>query len=162
MQVSVDTIVDAPPDVVFQAAADIAGWPAFISGIQSVELLTPGPIAVGTRLRETRVMFGRSATEEMTIAELAPPQRFVLTAFNHGTAYRAEHRFEPMGRQTRLILVFEGRPVRLLARLFTPLGWLFAGTLRRQLAADLADLKGEAERRAGAIPVQPERPRPAG
>ena len=36
----------------------------------------------------------------------------------------------------------------LLARLLAPLGLLFQGTVKRQLAADLADLAREAERRA--------------
>ena len=71
--------IAAPPDVVFATMADIARWPEFIGGIERVELLTDGPVRVGTRFRETRTMFGRSASEEMTVAELAPPHRFVLT-----------------------------------------------------------------------------------
>lgn len=147
MQIIVETLVDAPPDAVFAVASDVTNWPQFISSIQSVALLTPSPVAVGTRFRETRVMFGRQATEEMTVSELEPPHRFLLTAFNHGTAYRAEHLFEPHATGTRMTLTFEGRPSTLPARLFAPLGWLFLGTVRRQLEADLADLKRETERR---------------
>jgi carbon monoxide dehydrogenase subunit G len=145
MQIAVEATVNAPPDVVFQTTADIANWPKFISGIQAVELLTPGPVAAGMRFRETRTMFGKAATEEMTVAEFEPPRRFLLTAFNHGTAYRAEHTFAAEGAGTRLRLAFEGRPVALAARLFIPLGWLFASSVRRQLEGDLADLKAEAE-----------------
>jgi hypothetical protein len=58
------------------------------------------------------------------------------------------HRFEAHGGGTKLELAFEGRPVTLLARLLTPLGLLFQGTVKRQLEADLADLAREAERRA--------------
>ena len=83
----------------------------------------------------------------MTLAQIEPPRRFLLTAFNHGTAFRAEHLFAPEAAGTRTTLVFEGQPATLLARLFTPLGWLFLGTLKRQLELDLADLKREAERR---------------
>jgi hypothetical protein len=140
-------LVDASPEAVFAVAADIAGWARSVSAIESVEMLPPGPVGVGTRFRETRTMFGRRASEEMTVAELVPPQRLVLTAFNHGTAYRAEHRFAPDLAGTRMTLVFEGRPTALLARLFAPLGRLFAGAVRRQLETDGADLKREAERR---------------
>ena len=147
MQIAVECFVETPPDVAFSAAIDISDWPRFISGVQSVELLTPGPVGAGTRFRETRSMFGRQATEDMTLAEIEPPRRFLLTAFNHGTAYRAENLFAPEGAGTRMTLVFEGRPATLLARLFAPLGWLFLGTLKRQLESDLADLKREAERR---------------
>ena len=147
MQIAVECFVEAPPDAAFSTAIDISNWPRFISGVQSVELLTPGPVAAGTRFRETRSMFGRQATEDMTLAQVEPPHRFLLTAFNHGTAYRVGHLFAPEARGTRTTLVFEGRPATLLARLFTPLGWLFLGTLKRQLEGDLADLKLEAERR---------------
>ena len=82
----------------------------------------------------------------MTLAQTDPPRRFLLTAFNHGTAYRAEHLFAPEAAVTRTTLVFEGQPATLLARLFAPLGWLFLGSLKRQLELDL-DLKREAERR---------------
>lgn len=149
MQIGIEALVEAPPEVVFAVVADIPAWPRYISAIDRIELLSPGPVVAGLRFRETRVMFGRPATEEMTVAEIAPPRRLVLTGINHGTAYRAEHVCEPQGRQTRLRLVFEGRPVTLLARLFTPLGWLFLGAVKRQFASDLADLKGEAERVTG-------------
>ncbi|MBX9589472.1 MAG: SRPBCC family protein [Hyphomonadaceae bacterium] len=149
MRIIVDSLVAAPPDTVFAAAVDIADWPRFISGIQKVELLTPGPIAVGTRFRETRIMFGRAATEEMTLAELQPPRRFLLTAFSHGTAYRTGRLFEPHAVGTRVILSFEGQPTTLLARLFAPLATRFKGTVQRHLDADLVDLKREAELRHG-------------
>ena len=147
MQIAVECFVEAPPDAAFSAAIDISNWPRFISGVQSVELLTPGPVAAGTRFRETRSMFGRQASEDMTLAQIEPPRRFLLTAFNHGTAYRAEHLFAPEAAGTRMTLVFDGQPAALLARLFAPLGWLFRGTIKRQLELDLADLKREAERR---------------
>ena len=148
MRITVQLKIDAPPDVAFALVADIPGWPRVISGIQSVDMLTPGPVAVGTRFRETRLMFGRQATEEMTVAEIEAPRRLILTAFNHGTAYRAEHLFEAHAGGTKLELAFEGRPVTLLARLLTPLGLLVRGTVKRQLTADLTDLAREAERRA--------------
>ncbi len=147
MRMSVETLIDAPPQVVFAAIADIESWSSMISAISEIVLLTPGPVAVGTRFRETREMFGRKATEEMTVAEIEPPRRLVLTAFNHGTAYRVEHLLAAEGTGTRVTLAFEGRPVTLAARLLMPLGLLFRGTVRRQLASDLADLGREAERR---------------
>jgi carbon monoxide dehydrogenase subunit G len=147
MQVAVEAFINAPPDAAFRTAADIADWPRFISAIDAIEVLSPGAVGVGTRFRETRAMFGRKATEEMTVAAIEPPRRLVLTARNHGTAYRAEHSLAPEGVGTRLTLTFEGRPVTLLARLLVPIGLLFMGTVKRQLESDLADLKREAERR---------------
>jgi hypothetical protein len=108
-------------------------------------MLTPGPVRTGTRFRETRKMHGSKSTEEMTVAEFAPPDRFVLTAENHGARYRAEHLFAAEDGGTRLTLSFEGKPVTLFAYLMMPLGYLLAGAVRQQLEADLADLKRAAE-----------------
>lgn len=147
MQITVECFVEAPPDAAFSTAIDISNWPRFISGVQSVvELQTPGPLAARTRFRETRSMFGQQAIEVMTLAQVEPPRRFLFTAFDHGTAYRAEHLFTPEAAGTRTKLIFEGRPATVLARLFAPLDWLFVGTLQRRLEGDLADLKLEVER----------------
>ena len=149
MQVRVHSVVAAPPATVFAVTTEIGSWPETIRAIEHVEILTPGPVGVGTRFRETRTMFGKTATEEMTVAELDPPHRLVLTAYNHGTAYRAEHVFAREGDGTDLTLTFAGVPQSLLARLLAPIGYLMLGALRRQLASDLADLAREAERRHG-------------
>lgn len=147
MHIAVETLVEAPPDAVFATAIDFSNWPRFISSIQGVEGLRPGPITVGSVLRETRVMFGRQATEEMTVASMEAPNRLQLTAFNHGTAYLVDHVFAADAGGTRMTLVFTGRATTFLSRILAPLGWLFRGSVKRQLEADLADLKREAERR---------------
>ena len=108
MRIIVEVRVSAPVERVFAAATDIPCWPETIEAITRVEMLTEGPVAVGTRFREARTMFGREETEEMTVQELTPPERFVLTAENHGTRYRAVHTFVAEGSGTRLKLAFEG------------------------------------------------------
>lgn len=145
MQITLETTIDAPREAVFAHVVAIARWPAVIRGIETVEMLTEGPVRVGSRFRETRLMHGTRATEEMTVAVLAPPELLVLTAESHGTRYRVEHRLALEGKGTRLALVFAGQPATLLARLLMPLGLLFAGAVRRQIAADLEDLKRAAE-----------------
>lgn len=148
MKITVQEQISSPPEIVFALLLDIPRWPELIAAIEKIDLLTPPPVAVGTQFRETRIMFGREATEEMTVSEISPPHRLVLTAFSHGTAYRSEHVLEPIGDGTRLRLEFEGTPRTFLARLFTPLALLMRGTIQKQLAADLVDVKRAAEQRA--------------
>jgi uncharacterized protein YndB with AHSA1/START domain len=147
METKVEIEIGAPPTIVYATATDVAQWPQFISGIEQVEILTAGPIQVGTRFRETRIMFGRRASEEMAVAALEPPHRFVLTAENHGTRYVATHEIVSAGAVSRLMLTFEGKPVAMAARLFSIIGLLFMGAVTRKLEADLQQLKAEAERR---------------
>ncbi len=141
MKISVSQIVNAQPALAFAIATDVKAWPGIISGIESTEILTRDPIGAGTRFRETRRMHGRLATEDMVFAEFDPPNRFVLTAYNHGTRYRAAHEFKGAGLATEMTLTFSGRPITRMAHVFSPIAILLKPLLRRQLASDLADLK---------------------
>lgn len=148
MEVRVDTQINAPPDTVYETALDIPAWPQIISAITKIEMLSDGPVAVGTSFRETRVMFGREATEDMTISTLEPPRRFVFTAENHGTSYVVEHLLAPENGGTRFSVAFSGKANSFLARVMLPLGLLMAGTVKKQLAGDLEDLKRAIEIKA--------------
>ena len=148
MKMEVETEIAAPPHVVYATVTDIENWQTFIRGIERLEILNPGPLAVGTKFRETRTMLGRTATEEMTVAALTPPGRFDLTAENHGTRYNAHHEITATVGGSRLKLVFEGTAVTLGAKLGMLVGVLFKGAVKKQLQADMEDIKAEAERRA--------------
>ena len=148
MQIVVETLVNAPRAKVFALAMDLVHWPEYIKAIEKIEVLTPGPVRAGTRFRETRMMYGRHATEEMTFAELVVPERIVLTAENHGTRYRIVEQFIAEGAGTRIRIDFEGTPLTWTASLLAPLAAAMAGSIKEQLAADLADIKSEAERGA--------------
>ena len=71
--------------------ADIVEWPQIIRSIRSVELLTPGRIRPGTRLREQRIMFGHETIEEIRIAEIERPRRLRLVAENREINYELDH-----------------------------------------------------------------------
>lgn len=148
MQLQLETYIAAPPDRVFARLADIPRWPETISAITSVDMLTPGAVDVGTRFRETRMMFGRQATEEMVVAEMLAPSRLVLTAESHGTRYRAVHSIEAEGEGTRLKIIFEGKPVTLTARLMSPLGTLMKSAVEKHMRGDMEDLKQAIEEEA--------------
>lgn len=149
MRIEVQEAISASPEVVFGALADVERWPSLMPDILRVEVLTAGPVGVGTQFREVRRMYGREAAEVMTVAEFDPPRLLVLTAENHGTRYRAEHRIAPSGSGCVVSLGFEGVPVSPLARLVSPLLGFLAGSLARKLKADLAALKAAVERPAG-------------
>lgn len=142
MRIIVSRRIGAPIEEVFRLMTDVAAWPEVIKAIERVEVINPGPegIVPGTRFRETRTMFGQKAVEEMKFAEISPPERFVLTAYNHGTHYRAEHLLTRDGDGTLVRLVFEGVPETWIARLLSPLAYFMTGQVRQQLAADLEDL----------------------
>lgn len=147
MQIVVEDIIRAPRVIAFANVTDVRNWPRMIASIESTEILTREPIGAGTRVRETRRMYGRPATSELTFQEFEPPTHFVLTGENNGTVYRIVHDFADVSDGTKLTLTFVAEPASLSAQLMTPLALMFKGTLRRQIASDLSDLKRAIESR---------------
>ena len=137
--------IAAPPERVFAVASDFANSPRRIRGILRSEVLTAGPLAVGTRFRETRKMFGKEASEEMTVAELEPPRRYVLVAESHGSRYRSELRFEPQGAGTEVVMTFRGEPLTFFAKVMSVVMKPMMKSIGKLCAQDLADLKRSIE-----------------
>jgi carbon monoxide dehydrogenase subunit G len=138
--------INAPVETVFHLATDLDHWAGRIKGITKIERLTTGPVGVGTRFRETRVMFGRQATEEMEFTVFEPNRRYVLEAESCGCHYRSEFRFEPADGGTRVTMEFGAEGRTFMAKLMGKLmGWMMTGTMRKCVQQDLDDLKAAAE-----------------
>jgi len=147
--------IAAPPSTVWRVVADIEHAAATIPAIRSIEILDGPRTGRGLRWRETRIMFGREATEVMEIAEWKPPLShasggmYVATAQSHGTAYRSEVRVEPSGSGSRLAFTFEARGVTMFARLMSGILMpLMRGMVAKALTADLVAIKAHSERLA--------------
>jgi len=150
---TVDTVIDAPVEFVWNHASDLRGWPETMSAITKVEVLTDGPIGVGTVFQETRVMFGREATEEMTISKFDAPHRMGFDAMSSGTKYYSEMRFEPVeGGKTRAVVEFNAEPQSMVAKVLgAVLAPMMKGSMCKAIEGDLADCKAAVEARlAGA------------
>jgi carbon monoxide dehydrogenase subunit G len=145
MKMTIAQDIAAPPDVVFARIADIPRWADNISGIDSIEMLTEGPVQVGTRFRETRTLMGKQATEEMTVAEFDPPNRITLDAESRGNRYRSAHICEPTPTGTRVRMDFEGTPISFGAKLLAPLCVVFAPMMKKCVTQDLKDLQATIE-----------------
>ena len=141
MQVEVSRQIDAPLNRVFEVFTDLGNAPDRISGIESVELLTDGPMREGTRWKETRQVMGKEATETMWITRFDPPRCYVAEAESCGTHYVSTLSFEEVGGVTRVTMSFEGKAVTLAGKLLSlPMGLLMKGTVRKMIAQDLEDL----------------------
>ena len=138
--------IAAPPKNVFAAVADVATLPMRIPEVKAVEVLTPGPVGVGTRFTETRKVFGREATETFEVTVFAPPAKLTLVTVSCGMEYAAEHRFLPDGGGTLVELELRFRARSLYAKLMRPLGWLMRGMMRKALAKDLDALAAAVEK----------------
>jgi hypothetical protein len=129
-----------PVPETFAAFADVASAPDRIPAIKKVELLTPGPVGLGTKFKETRVVFKREATETFEFTAFEPDRRQELVALSCGAEYRTAFAFAVHGAGTRVDVTFNLRAVSLYAKLFSPLSWLMMGMIKKCVAQDLDDL----------------------
>ncbi len=137
--------VRAGIDDVFELFSDIPKTAERVRGIERVEVLTEGPVRAGTRWRETRIVFKREATEELEMTSLDRNKSYAVEGESCGIQHRTEFRFIPQGDGTRVEVEFVSRPLTLLAKLTSPLGWLMLGAAKRCVDQDLEDLKAFVE-----------------
>ncbi|MFD6415214.1 SRPBCC family protein [Streptomyces sp. NPDC060194] len=148
-QVTVERRIAAPRERVWHGLTDLTGWPAVLSGVERVEVLSDGPFGVGTRWRETRRMFGKEATEEMWVTACTAPERYVVEADSHHTHYVSEFTLRAEGPDVTVVrLTFAAQPpggvAGLLAKVFGALG---SKAVAKALAKDLADVAASVEAR---------------
>jgi hypothetical protein len=134
-------VIAAPVADTFAQFTDLDGMPGRIKGITKVEKLTPGPVGLGTKYKETRLMFKREATETFEFTAFEPNRRYEMVANSCGAEYRFDFRFAPEGAGTRVDVTSNIRAVSFWAKLFSPLAKLMMGTMRRCVEDDLNDLE---------------------
>ncbi len=133
--------IHADPKRTFEVISDFRTADQRIRAIKKIEVLTDGPIRVGTRFRETRVMFGREATEEMEITDLVPGKSYTLGGQSCGAAWSTTLRCVPNAGGTNVEMEMTMRPVSLFAKLMSPLSFILAGSMKKAIDQDLDDLK---------------------
>lgn len=142
--------VEAPAEVVFDLATDFPHLAEWIQAIDKIEVLTDGPIGVGTRFRETRTMFKREATEEMEVTAFERPEHIALFAESHGCRYRTDYQFRPTedGKGTQIELRFQAEPRTLVAKVMAFVMRPMTKLILNECGKDLDDVKAAAEARA--------------
>lgn len=154
MQLDLSRHVDAHPEAVWDVLTNIPEAHRTLSGVVSVEILTPGPYQPGFRWKETRKMFGMKATEEMMVVEAEPPGATRIVAENGGTEYTTIFTVSPDadgGSTLRMRFGAETAHAPAAQRVAMALmGGLAERSTRKTMEQDLADIAAEAERRATA------------
>lgn len=133
--------INASPDHVFEVFSDLRGAADRISAIKRMEVLTDGPVGVGTRFRETRIMFKREATEEMEVTTFVPGHHYTLHCESCGSTFDTVFRFTPDGSATRVDVEFQCRTVSFFAKIMSPLSSLMMGWCMKAFDKDLEELK---------------------
>jgi uncharacterized membrane protein len=87
-------VIDAPIERVWAVITDIEGQPRWMADMQSVRLLTPLPVGVGTRGEATIRILGVAVDDPVTVTGFDAPTRYAL---EHEGVIRGsgEFRLEP-------------------------------------------------------------------
>jgi hypothetical protein len=140
--------VNASADVVWALLIDFEGSVDTISAIEKVEILSDDKaFGVGFAWRETRTMFGKTATEDMEVIEVTPGEAYVVEADPDGANYRSVMSVAAKDDGTSTVsMEFGADPKGTVSRLFAAtVGRLFIGSMKKAIAADLEDIATAAE-----------------
>lgn len=143
--------IAAPADRVFDVFTELETAADRISGIERIEILTPGPVGEGTRWKETRKFGKREATEEMEIVRFEPKRSYTVGSESCGAHFEWTFRFEPAGEGTTVRFEGKAKAISLFAKLMSPLTALMFGPMMRKcMEKDFNELKLAAESRGSA------------
>ena len=137
--------ISAPPERVFELASNFATMSERIPGIKRVEMLTNGPVGVGTKFKETRVMFGKEATETMEVTAFDPPRSYSIGCNSCGCVYDSKLDFIPSAGGTMMTMTMSVTAVSFFAKLMSPLSKLMMGMMRKCFEGDLEAIRKAAE-----------------
>ncbi len=139
--------IDRPAEDVFAFVSDHTNAPRWQRGLLEVRRANDGPIGVGTRHTFVRTFMGRRLEASNEFTRYEPSRLVAFNATSNWLPGQGSYVVEPTGRASaRLIARVELRP----SGLFRLAGSLMAAALRREVGANLSDLKGLLEAQAGA------------
>jgi carbon monoxide dehydrogenase subunit G len=134
--------VDKPPAAVFPWLLDADKVPRWMTGLVAYEPLAPGPLRVGSRIRQELLVSGRQLRFELNVAELDAPRRAVLRFEGSGFKAANEYTVSEAGSGSRVTWVISGSLTSFKAKLIAP---MVQTTLQQKLETDLARLRAVLE-----------------
>lgn len=85
--------IDAPVETVFAITTDFNHAPMIMENVIKTEILTEGPIQVGTRVKEVRKMRGKEAETVLTVSEFIPNEKYAVRSENSGITVEYHYQF---------------------------------------------------------------------
>ncbi len=90
------------PEEVFAVIADPTEATRFLDNITESVKVTDGPIGVGTVIRETRVVGGKTASADLVVDAYEPHTHVAISSAAEGITVLYHYRLSPEGDGTRL------------------------------------------------------------
>ncbi len=149
-EIAVRKNVGASARRVWEVVTDLDLVAEAVAAVEKVERLDDGTgFGVGTKWRETRTMFGRTATEVMEVTHIEPGVSYTVESDGAQAHYMSTVSVESYGDdRSRVMMTFSAEARGFMGKLMAAtVGRLFRKATRSALDADLNDIKAAAERR---------------
>ena len=147
MKLIVRVSINGPKENIWKVITDIESSVNTIKGIEKIEVLeNPAQGFIGFKWRETRTLFGKTATEVMWITEAVENEYYKTRAESHGSIYETTLRITPEGDGSVLSMEFNGMAQTFMAKFFSiVMGFMFVSATKKALQEDLNDIKAAVE-----------------
>ena len=147
MKLEVNELIAGSKAQVWNVITDIEKSPSFITGLEQVEILEqPKNGLVGLKWKETRTMFGQTATEIMWVTDAEEHVSYQTRAESHCAVYKSGFMLNEENGKTRLTMSFEGTPNSFFAKLMSVItNPIFKNATAKAFKQDLNDIKRRVE-----------------
>jgi hypothetical protein len=131
-----------PPSTPFAILDDVSKTPSWLARCTGIEMLTPGPLAVGTKLKYSYKDGGRSGQMDGELVERIADEALSFRYWDAMFDVSVKFRMSKTPSGTRLTHTIEMTPKTFLCRLMQP---LIRGQLPKQTIAAMEKLRGLVE-----------------
>ena len=136
-KIEISTVINRPVEEVFAATSNPENYPKWISTSREAKITSQGPVGVGTTYRAVATFLGRRIESDVEFTEYEPNRKIAQKSISGPFPAENSTAFERVDGGTRVTLALKGE----LGGFFKLAEPLLVSTLKRQVEADLANLK---------------------
>jgi len=147
MIVEAQVTINGSRAATWAAITNIEKASEIVSGIKNIEVVEkPTNGLVGLRWRETRMLFGKPATVEKWITDVAENEFYKTKAEDGGFVFLTTNRISESSGSITLTSSHESQPQGVVAKLMSiSMGLFFKGVIKKAVLEDLNDIKSAVE-----------------
>ena len=147
MKLAIDKEIHSTREMVWKVITDIENSADTISGINEIEILNkPKDTLVGLKWKETRTIFGKSATETMWITEAGENNYYKTRAESNGAIYQTILKLSEKENTTVLTMQFSTEAISLKGKIMAFIfGRMLSKSMKGLIENDLTDIKTTVE-----------------
>jgi hypothetical protein len=111
-------LIESPPEQIYEfiAVDFIRNYRRWSPEVQRLDLLTPGPLRIGSRARQVRTDYGRRSESTFRVVAMKPASRISFAEI--AGRFTVDYRLETVHEQTRLTFAFDLKRLELVMRPF--------------------------------------------